>query len=117
MPNSRTRWATVIEKVLKMMNAPTKSATPAKLSSAGLRKPVISPAMSSLCSSAFSAAVSTLTVGGRALRTRSRSWAADTPSSADANTSDVSPSRSNQRWASAKVVRTTVAPPMDSTSP
>ena len=49
IPNSRTRWATVIEKVLKMMNAPTKSATPAKASSAGPRKPVISPAMSSLC--------------------------------------------------------------------
>ena len=26
-PNSRVRWATVIEKVLKMMNAPTNSAT------------------------------------------------------------------------------------------
>ena len=26
-PNSRVRWATVIENVLKMMNAPTKSAT------------------------------------------------------------------------------------------
>ena len=26
-PNSRVRWATVIEKVLKMMNAPTTSAT------------------------------------------------------------------------------------------
>ncbi len=26
-PNSRVRWATVIEKVLKMMNAPTSSAT------------------------------------------------------------------------------------------
>ena len=28
--NSRVRWATVIEKVLKMTNAPTKSAMPAK---------------------------------------------------------------------------------------
>ena len=27
--NSRTRWATVIENVLKMMNAPTSSAAPA----------------------------------------------------------------------------------------
>ena len=26
-PNSETRWATVIEKVLKMMNAPTSTAT------------------------------------------------------------------------------------------
>ncbi len=59
IPNSRTRCATVIEKVLKMMKAPTNSATPANVSSAGVRKPEISPAMSSLCSSAFSCPVST----------------------------------------------------------
>ena len=99
------------------MNAPTKSATPANASSAGPRKPVISSAMSSLCDSAFSVAVSTLSVSGRAARMRSRSWVDDTPSCAFAKTTDVSPSRSNQRCASAKVVSTTVAPPMDSTSP
>jgi hypothetical protein len=31
---SRVRWATVIESVLKMTKAPTKSAMPAKVSSA-----------------------------------------------------------------------------------
>ncbi len=36
--NSRTRWATVIEKVLKIRNAPTNSATPAKTSRAICRK-------------------------------------------------------------------------------
>ena len=36
--NSRIRWATVIEKVLKMMNAPTRIAAPASASSAGVRK-------------------------------------------------------------------------------
>ena len=30
--NSRVRWATVIENVLKMTNAPTKSAMPANVS-------------------------------------------------------------------------------------
>jgi hypothetical protein len=30
--NSRVRWATVIERVLKMTNAPTKRATPANVS-------------------------------------------------------------------------------------
>ena len=33
MPNSVTRWATVIEKVLKIRKAPTKRATKAKTSS------------------------------------------------------------------------------------
>ena len=37
--NSRMRWAIVIEKVLKMMKAPTNSEIPAKTSSAVLRKP------------------------------------------------------------------------------
>ena len=36
--NSRRRWATEIEKVLKMMKAPTSSAAPEKASSAGVRK-------------------------------------------------------------------------------
>ena len=38
MANSRRRCATVIEKALKMMNAPTSTAMPPKLSSTGLRK-------------------------------------------------------------------------------
>ena len=36
--NSRMRWATVIEKVLKMMKAPTNSAMPANASSEGLQE-------------------------------------------------------------------------------
>jgi hypothetical protein len=38
--NSRVRWATVIEKALKMMKAPTKTATPPKASSAGVQEGV-----------------------------------------------------------------------------
>ena len=36
--NSRMRWVTVIEKVLKMMNAPTNSEMPANASSSVVRK-------------------------------------------------------------------------------
>ena len=39
--SSRERWATVIENVLKMMNAPTSTATPANASSAVPRNPLI----------------------------------------------------------------------------
>ena len=45
--NSRVRCATVIEKVLKMMNAPTSSAAPASASSIGVRKPPIASLISS----------------------------------------------------------------------
>ncbi len=44
--NSRVRWATVIEKVLKMRKAATNSATPANTSSAVLRMPMNSPTSS-----------------------------------------------------------------------
>ena len=37
--SSRLRWATMMENVLKMMKAPTNSATPAKISSAVFRNP------------------------------------------------------------------------------
>ena len=117
IPNSRTRWATVIEKVLKMMNAPTKSATPANASSAGVRKPEISPAMSSLWAWAFSAAVSTSRSAGRTARMRLARSFSLTPGSAVAKTLVTWSSRSNQRCASPRVTRTTVAPPIDSTSP
>ena len=41
IPNSRVRWATVIENVLKIRNAPTNSATPANTSSAIRRNEVL----------------------------------------------------------------------------
>ena len=56
--NSRARWATVIENVLKIRKAPTKTAIPANTSSAVLRKP--NPSWMSLASSvAVSAPVRT----------------------------------------------------------
>ncbi len=63
--NSRVRWATVIEKVLKIRNAATNSATPAKISSAVFRKPMNSPT-SSRWDWTFSAPVSTSTESGSA---------------------------------------------------
>ena len=66
--NSRARWATVIEKVLKIRKAPTNTAIPAKTSSAVLRKP--NPSWMSPASSAAAwAPVSDLEpVGGQDIR-------------------------------------------------
>ena len=63
--NSRVRWATVIEKVLKIRNAATNRATPAKISSAVFRKPMNSP-MSSRWDWTFWAPVSTSRSSGSA---------------------------------------------------
>ena len=72
IPNSRVRWATVIEKVLKIVKAPTNRAIPANTSSAVLMKLRNSPRPSSFCSTAFSSPVRTVTLapGGSAARTR-----------------------------------------------
>ncbi len=78
MPNSRVRWATVIEKVLKIWNAPTNSEIPAKTSSAILRKPR-SVLMSSVCRCAASSPVSAIRLGGRIRAIRSRSSRDETP--------------------------------------
>ncbi len=69
--NSRIRWATVIEKVLKMMKAPTSTAAPARASSAGVRNEPIWSLMSLACSVAFCWAVWTLGFPGRAASMRS----------------------------------------------
>ena len=50
--NSRVRWATMIEKVLKIRNAATNRETPAKIKNAVFKKPVSSP-MSSWLESTF----------------------------------------------------------------
>ena len=60
IPNSRVRCATVIENVLKIWNAPTNSDTPAKTSSAILRKLRLS-LMSFVWRLAASSPVSTIT--------------------------------------------------------
>ncbi len=112
MASSRVRWATVIEKTLKMMNAPTSTATAARPSSTGVMKPPIASPIWSDWSSAFSRPVCTRTPSGTTARTRSASATGEIPSSAAALITETWPSRSNQRWASWSVTTTIVAPPM-----
>src|SRR3954454_6375890 len=81
--NSRIRCVTVIEKVLKMMNAPTNSEIPANASSSVVRKLRLL-LMSSDCLCASSWPVRTLTVFGSALFSWSRSSAGVTPCFAEA---------------------------------
>ena len=81
MPNSLTRWATVIEKVLKIRKEPTRIAMKAKTSRKICRKLRLSRISSEL-RSAFSSAVSTLTPGGTSRAIRCFSIVAETPSSA-----------------------------------
>ena len=76
--NSRTRWATVIEKVLKIRKAPTNSATPAKTSRAICRKLRLSR-ISLDCLLAFCWPVSTRTLLGAIRSIRWASAAAETP--------------------------------------
>ena len=91
--NSRVRCATVIEKVLKMMNAPTSSAAPEKASSAGVRKP---PMLSLICLASSAAACSPVLISrlrGSAARRRATSSVGVTPGAAEATMRVTLPSR------------------------
>ncbi len=78
MPNSVTRWATVIEKVLKIRKEPTKIAMKAKTRRKVGRKLRFSR-ISSEPRSAFSLAVSTRTPAGISASIRRFSAVAETP--------------------------------------
>ncbi len=114
--NSRVRCATVIEKVLKIRNEATKSATPAKIRSAVFRKPMNSPT-SSRWESTFSSPVSACTEGGRDSERPAASCSGVTPSSAATLIWSSSPCLPVIRWASGRVITATLAPPNESTSP
>ncbi len=77
-PNSRVRWATVIENVLKMMNAPTTSATYAN-TSRNVRRKLRFDSRSEVSCAACSLPVRTCTVCGSSARIRARSSAGVTP--------------------------------------
>ena len=78
---SRVRWATVMKKVLKMMNPPTSRATRAKISMKVLKND--NPwRRASWLSSVTVAPVTTSMPGGRTSPIRSTSSSCDTPSSA-----------------------------------
>jgi hypothetical protein len=79
--SSRTRWATVIDSVLKMTNAPTSSAIPAKPSRIFWKIPVISW-VSFASASPRCAAVWTCAADGSSGATFFASWSSDVPSRA-----------------------------------
>ena len=108
--NSRARWATVMENVLKMMNAPTKSAMPAKASSAVRRKPSWSR-MSAVWLAASACPVRTWTVSGSAARSRSTTASGSVPRTTAMSISSNFPSLPVTRCASVRVMRATAAPP------
>ncbi len=85
--NSRWRWATVIENVLKIRNAPTKVAIPAKISSIVGRNAIAS-LMSCACWSPWAAPVRTVPASPIAAWIRSASCVSETPESASAITSE-----------------------------
>ena len=107
--NSRVRWATVIENVLKIRNAPTNSEIPANASSAIFRKPRLLR-MSEDCLAASCSPVRTCTDAGSDARSSSESFCGETPGFAA--TSIVSkPFLSSIRWASGRVSSSVDAPP------
>ncbi len=81
MPNSRIRWATVIEKMLKIRKLPTSSATPPNTSST-TRKNERSSLMSCAWRAAACVPVSTTSRGGSTWSMRVRSSRGDTPGAA-----------------------------------
>ena len=81
IPNSVTRWATVIEKVLKIRKEPTKTAMKPKTSRKVCRKLRLSRISSEL-RSALSVPVSTRTPAGISASIRRFSSAGETPSAA-----------------------------------
>ncbi len=113
MANSRMRWATVIEKVLKMTNAPTSTAAPANASSGGREERVDRVRdLVGLLLGRLGAGLHLHEVRQRGGDPLLAAPPARCPGSPSTEIVDVLPTRSYQCWASAKVVATTVAPPM-----
>ena len=119
--SSRVRCATSIEKVLKMMNAPTNSAISAKVSRNVLKKP--SPFLTSLaCSVGHLLPVIASASAGSTGRIRSRSSFSPTPVSAATVISVNLPVRLSTCWAVGVSKKTSVSPakdglPSNSTTP
>ena len=96
-----------------MMKAPTSSAAPDSVSSAGVRKLPIALLAASAWSAASAAPVFTTTECGSACRTAAASCRGATPGSAAMAIRVSSPGRWNQRWTSASRGTTIVAPPIE----
>ena len=114
--NSRVRWATVIENVLKIRKAATNRATPAKINSAVFRKPMNWPT-SSRWDCTFSAPVfASSECGSAAVRLAARRSGV-VPGSAATWIWSSRPCLAVIRCASGRVNSASVAPPNESTLP
>jgi hypothetical protein len=111
-PNSRIRWATVIEKMLKIRKLPTSSATPPNTSST-TRKNLRSSLMSCAWRAAAWEPVSTTSRGGRTRSIRWRSRRGDTPGAACTEIPSSSPRLSVIACASGSVSCAVPEPPPD----
>ena len=114
-PSSRVRWATVIESVLKMVNAPTRIATPPNTSSAIRMIEMNCSSPSSVKRSCFSAV--TTWASGSAPARSARSRAAATPSRPATRIPSTSSPRSNSFCAARRSNTADVAVPSDLTLP
>ena len=114
--NSRVRWATVIEKVLKIRKEATNSDTPAKMSRA-VRRMFMNSSTSAFWDSVFSSPVSASTVFGRLLVSERLRAVGPTPSSAATLIWSNLPSLRVIRWASGSVNTAMLEPPKESTLP
>ena len=110
IPNSRVRWATVIENVLKIRNAPTNTEIPAKTSRNVVRKPKPS-LMSADCWAASSAPVFASASCGRTALIRVESSSGETPLDASTSMLSSSPTFPVIRCASGRVKSAKLAPP------
>ena len=109
-PNSRIRWATVIEKMLKIRKLPTSSVIPLNTSRM-MRKKLSWSLMSWDWRSAACVPVSTVRRGGRTRSIRSLSSRGETPAAALTEIPSNSPSLSVRRWASGSVSCAVPEPP------
>ncbi len=114
-PSSRVRWATVIESVLKIVNAPTSTATPPNTSSA-IRMTEMKSSSPSSVKRSCSAAETTWACGSAAPRSR-RSCAAGTPAAPATRMPSTWSPRPNSRWATWRSNTAAVVTPIDFTLP
>ena len=117
-PNSRVRCATVIEKVLKMMNAPTTSDDVGEHEQERAQEAEVAFEVAEVCLPACSAPVRTSTVRGSTARMRSRSCAGVTPGcGGDVDLVEAAPARPPPAAPPSACRIAAPAPPKDSPPP
>ena len=114
--NSRVRWATVIDSVLKITNAPTSSETPPKPSRKYFRIDML-PLSSSASSAACLALSLTCSSRAPAAATARTSSAEDVPFLAEIEIESKPPSRCSSVCAVFRSQAAMLAKPSESTSP